>query len=314
VQNLIRLTEIQTAIIKLDKSAWDNLRFSHTFISYEAFSVRYIQEFPKPIVKENLNQSNPYNNLRFVEGLCHRCNLGTPSVKFCLDMYGGKFVQTYGWYITQTYLRLGILRSRGIFLDDVCPEEFKNDYIESVRVKHEYDIYRLDFNEKYQSEYASYDHVYWHERHNELRRLNRTSRQASRNFTRKIENITRQEFGISKVGEGWVSETILAQMVSRLLNRYQVIRHYRPEWLDGLELDIYVPELKLAFEYQGQQHFFPIAAWGGEDAFRGLQERDNRKKKLCAELGITLIIIEFKDPLTIDFINEKLEQCNNEKR
>jgi len=33
------------------------------------------------------------------------------------------------------------------------------------------------------------------------------------------------------------------------------LRHYRPDFLQGLELDIFIDELKIGMEYQGIQHF-----------------------------------------------------------
>ena len=84
-------------------------------------------------------------------------------------------------------------------------------------------------------------------------------------------------------------------------------RHIRPDWLEKLELDVYVQEYKIAFEYQGQQHFYPINAWGGEDSFKKLQMRDERKRILCSELGIKLIEIDYTEPLTLNYLTEKIK-------
>jgi hypothetical protein len=55
-----------------------------------------------------------------------------------------------------------------------------------------------------------------------------------------------------------------------------------------IELDIYLPEEKLAFEYQGQHHFYDIHYLGSKWS---QQQRDNEKKQRCIENGITLIEI-----------------------
>lgn len=34
--------------------------------------------------------------------LCHECNRKTPSYRFCHEMYGGLFKQSYGWYIMKS--------------------------------------------------------------------------------------------------------------------------------------------------------------------------------------------------------------------
>jgi Double zinc ribbon len=138
--------------------------------------------------------------------------------------------------------------------------------------------------------------------------LRKIASKKKRAFTTKIENIVRQEFGIRNVGEGWVSETILYQIVKRIFIKEEVLRHDRPDWLEGLELDIFVPSLNLAFEYQGQQHFHPIRLWGGSQGLQDLQERDSRKAKLCASCGIDLIAIDYTEPLTEDYIYRILEE------
>ena len=57
-----------------------------------------------------------------------------------------------------------------------------------------------------------------------------------------------------------------------------VEENYRTQWLGKSELDIYIPELNIAIEYDG-------AEWHKKE------EKDRRKDELCFEHGITLIRI-----------------------
>lgn len=57
----------------------------------------------------------------------------------------------------------------------------------------------------------------------------------------------------------------------------------------GLELDIYIPSLNLAFEIQGIFHYEPIF---GQAKLDYIQENDKRKKKLCKDNSITLVEID----------------------
>lgn len=57
---------------------------------------------------------------------------------------------------------------------------------------------------------------------------------------------------------------------------------------NGLELDIFIPELKLAFEINGVFHYEAIY---GLEKLENTIRKDKLKAKLCKELGITLIII-----------------------
>lgn len=64
---------------------------------------------------------------------------------------------------------------------------------------------------------------------------------------------------------------------------------YRPEWLGRQSLDLYIPSLKTAIEYQGIQHYLPVGFFGGEEALSQRQELDLQKRKLCAENNVRLI-------------------------
>ena len=59
--------------------------------------------------------------------------------------------------------------------------------------------------------------------------------------------------------------------------------------LDGLELDFYFPTLKLAIEWNGIYH---LKAIRGAAFYNRYKDSDTRKKALCLNLGIDLLILE----------------------
>lgn len=110
--------------------------------------------------------------------------------------------------------------------------------------------------------------------------------------------------GISR----WVRETELYELVKKIFPNQVVQREASPSWLRRLRLDIYVPDLDLAFEYQGEQHYNPVSLFGGEEAFRRTVERDELKKKLCRENGVHLVEIKFNQPLTALTLRQRLRR------
>ena len=64
---------------------------------------------------------------------------------------------------------------------------------------------------------------------------------------------------------------------------------YRPDWLGRQSLDLYIPSLKTAIEYQGIQHYLPVDFFGGEEALGQRQELDRVKRQLCEENQVRLI-------------------------
>ena len=68
-----------------------------------------------------------------------------------------------------------------------------------------------------------------------------------------------------------------------------ILYQYRPEWLGRQSLDLYIPSLRTAIEYQGIQHYRPVEFFGGEEALAQRQELDRQKRQLCGENGVRLI-------------------------
>ena len=68
---------------------------------------------------------------------------------------------------------------------------------------------------------------------------------------------------------------------------YDYQKHF--DWLGRQSLDFYIPDYNVGIECQGEQHFFPVEHFGGDDMFKQTLERDKRKKALCEKHGVKLL-------------------------
>ena len=170
IKNLFRLIKI---IEKKDK------------VYYRNRHLYYYKYFPLTIA-EKLKLNNQYQ-LQYKPLLCHKCNYQhqiknlktesirphdfkeiAPSLKYCHPMYFTKFTQQYGWYVEQTYLKFGIYPPIG---NKATELEYTLEFLPDVcPTEYQNDIIALKEGLK-----------------------------NVREFTRKIENITREEFGVKKL-------------------------------------------------------------------------------------------------------------------
>ncbi len=104
--------------------------------------------------------------------------------------------------------------------------------------------------------------------------------------THEPENRVRKRFVVPLIGEKWISETTLYRNLKLLFSSYEVIHHASPEWLGSMHLDVFIPEINVAFEYQGRQHLKPVDFFGGEEAFEKLKKRDKEKMTLCRKNSV----------------------------
>lgn len=72
-------------------------------------------------------------------------------------------------------------------------------------------------------------------------------------------------------------------------NNISFITQYKPEWLKPLSIDFYLPDYEIGIEIQGIQHFKPVKYFGDKETLKSIQERDERKRKLCEENNLKLL-------------------------
>lgn len=131
---------------------------------------------------------------------------------------------------------------------------------------------------------------------------------------RECENKVREDMGLPKIGEGWISETELFYKLRKYFPDEKIVQHATPNWLARQHLDIYFPMRNVGIEYQGLQHIRPVEYFGGPDAFEKQKLRDERKKRLCDENNCELIYV-FGD-YSFDELTNRIEflfKPNNEK-
>jgi hypothetical protein len=95
-------------------------------------------------------------------------------------------------------------------------------------------------------------------------------------------------------------ETITKNIFKLLFNSN--FNKIRPKWLINpntnysLELDGYSPELNMAFEYNGSQHYKEVVF--SSESLEAIQKRDIIKKQICKDLGIDFVVIKQYSSLT----------------
>lgn len=83
-------------------------------------------------------------------------------------------------------------------------------------------------------------------------------------------------------------QQLLREYINAMIDQ-EFVEDYRPDWMQGLELDFYFFGIRVAFEFQGDQHYVPAF---GEQPWRNQQQRDEEKKALCKRLGVHLVCID----------------------
>lgn len=131
---------------------------------------------------------------------------------------------------------------------------------------------------------------------------------------RDAENQIRDLKGVARLGERWINETLLYNYINLIFPQFTVQREASPSWLNRQRFDIYIPDLNLAIEYQGKQHYMAVDLFGGEEGLEKTKQRDKEKLHLSKINGVDIVYFSYKDNLTEKLVNNRLNNYLKEDK
>ena len=117
------------------------------------------------------------------------------------------------------------------------------------------------------------------------------------------------------------NQDMLMDIIKEIFSSYNIQKNYKGfDWLKNkrnLEIDIWIPDLKMAIEYDGEAHFIPvrfsgISAERAEKNFIEIQKRDKVKDKIIKqhEEDIKFFLrFNYMEEINKNTILNKLKEC-----
>lgn len=248
------------------------------------FPIQFIQDLHS---KKYTQDITIIDHIQFASNICHECNKKMPNYNYCVPYT--KFYRSYGWYVNKRIIEYGIsINTLFLELPDRCPEHIRLLY--TIIEPKLYHFPSVILNDS--------DTVIIEEKYNQkIDELIVQVNNIKHTVRNEIENEVRDSFGYKRIGEEWISETLLYKEIKKAFNNEKVIHHGKPEWLGKQHLDIWMPDRMIALEYQGAQHYRPVNRFGGEEGFLKTLERDRKKKELCEQNNVKLFYVDEEDSI-----------------
>lgn len=79
---------------------------------------------------------------------------------------------------------------------------------------------------------------------------------------------------------------------------------------DGqMSYDVFISEINVAIEYQGEQPFKPIDYFGEEESFKKQVQRDREKIALSVMNGVKIVFINYDEIITRELIKDRVSKA-----
>lgn len=147
-----------------------------------------------------------------------------------------------------------------------------------------------------------------------MRRPDHYKEMSRKNYQkrRNEENERRRQLGMPLLGETFRGEKDMKYYLSRIFPnetffdncfwKFECGKLFRAR--KGLQLDRYYPKQKIAFEYNGEQHYRPHTIFA--EHFEQIVNNDQRRRLMCQLAGITLLEIRYDEPISVPILAKKL--------
>lgn len=111
-----------------------------------------------------------------------------------------------------------------------------------------------------------------------------------------------KDMGLSK----WKGEADLYELLLTIFPNDRIEREASPLWLARQRFDFYLPERRLALEYNGKQHYEAVDFFGGVEALTRRQTMDEAKRKVAVANGVRVVTVRYDEPLTRAYLLRRL--------
>jgi len=102
----------------------------------------------------------------------------------------------------------------------------------------------------------------------------------------------------------------LLKIVQQIFPNQRVELEHNVAFSGSSFLDIYLPRLKIAFEFDGEQHSRYIEHFHKDRyGFTQARRRDAEKDQLCTDRGITLIRVNYNEEITVEVVSKKIMEA-----
>jgi hypothetical protein len=142
------------------------------------------------------------------------------------------------------------------------------------------------------------DRMQWQTNNWKYEKLNLETEHDIKNTMEIYLDKIKEPFDLGKLKQGGKSfaEGFIANLIGDTFESQKIQRNIRPEWLRSskgkcLELDIFMPQMKLAIEIQGLQH--SVDLYGKPKQLAKRKENDLFKKRICKKRGVKLIWMDW---------------------
>lgn len=92
---------------------------------------------------------------------------------------------------------------------------------------------------------------------------------------------------------GYKNQGILLNKIKESFKDLEFISEFTSAWLGKQRIDIYCQKYNFGIEYDGEQQFYPINYFGGEDYFKVIKARDSNKNKKYVNNNCKLFRVKY---------------------
>jgi len=264
----------------------------------------------KRIIDERLSSENPHKlyydlphgtfdemgksgnfNIAFEDGICHECNGKKINSRHASNPISLHLTGDFGWSIKGNDKKpyesewMGVIYLRWISMGGKIFKAIGE--VEGYHYEHDYDATEEEFREFHEFVLEQYYENYAH--------INKNPK-----------------YGVKKI-DRWKTEYGMYREILSRIKGEKIIRNARPDFLKNpktgrnLEIDVWIPGLKIGFEYNGEYHYHEINR--SAEALAYTKKKDTLKKKLFKKNGYKLVVIPYTEKKKIpEIVSEALSE------